>query len=364
MPHCVDFWKRWEKERNFCGLSVQHASKLDRHYNFVKTLSQEYCIELEVILKLFSSAASSNSAFIGLKPDSKIREATIKKIIECLREGKQIRQIDMIEWTGVRTWSDEVAKENLHPLAYNSFRAGQQRKQASIERAKTSGTDNMPCAGGQSAGDAHDFSLESRIGYINRITSVGQKNIISLLISEGHAKDEYDAFSKALGWAVDRIKKPPVKTENIKSIAYSCDEKNEESWPQIGEAVIVVSGTNKGQTGEIIHFTENVEPAAIKTTNDSILFENFKDIEKIIEESQESKKPSANTEEKSKILDAKGQPIFVGAKVRQVFGKTRANGTGDVRAISEEGQVNVKFAFSQKVLPASHFEMVKIEERK
>ncbi len=56
--------------------------------------------------------------------------------------------------------------------------------------------------------------------------------------------------------------------------------------------------------------------------------------------------------------DARGNVLFVGAKVRQVAGKSRANGIGSVKAISNvDGLVNVQFMISKKVLPADHFEL-------
>ncbi len=56
--------------------------------------------------------------------------------------------------------------------------------------------------------------------------------------------------------------------------------------------------------------------------------------------------------------DARGNILFVGARVRQVAGKSRANGFGSVKAISKvDGLVNVQFLISKKVLPADHFEL-------
>jgi hypothetical protein len=83
-------------------------------------------------------------------------------------------------------------------------------------------------------------------------------------------------------------------------------------------------------------------------------------LKKKAENQSKKKLPSKTPLSDSSVLDARGNPLFVGAIVKQVLavGKKIAAGKGSIKAISNDGLCHVSFPFNTKVLSGKHFELI------
>jgi len=339
MAHCLDFWRKWKQEENFCGVGKLQVRKLNKYLALATELKEKYGIDEEQVYTHLSASAVNNTGLSGLV-DCPLRKEVLDKIAANITGQKQVRQLDILEWTGIRSWTDDFAKEHLSPLAFRSFKyAGKRNRERAIKRAKLASSDNLQYGRGS---DAADFPLEARLDYIRRITSIGQANILKQIIDAGHAKDEYDALCVALAWASEKVaaqtpapvaEKPPDPQDVIE---YGTEFRLEELQFLGQFEDIKVAWKKYKETFPNSRRTYNSIKAKILTHNRQI-----------------------RAREKREEIPKDG--IIVGGKVKQIAGNERAYGVGTVEWI-HGNDVRVKFVSSTKILLRDHFEAVDMEK--
>ena len=62
MTHCVEFWKKWKKEPNFCGLSPQAISEIKAYLETVEKICKLGIPEEEVYESLPEGAGGLKCA--------------------------------------------------------------------------------------------------------------------------------------------------------------------------------------------------------------------------------------------------------------------------------------------------------------
>ncbi len=88
MTRCIDFWKKWRKEPNFCGLSTQAISEIKGYLELVDKIARAGIPE-ETIFELCPSGACRPVLRLS---DDETRLAGINYIVGLLKQNEKISQ--------------------------------------------------------------------------------------------------------------------------------------------------------------------------------------------------------------------------------------------------------------------------------
>lgn len=88
MPHCIEYFEKWRKEPNFCGIGKVSANQIDQYLKFVDEFAGEYDIDVAVIYRNCPSTAIK--PLLRFKKDSEIRIKAKKEIAEVLKNKQGI----------------------------------------------------------------------------------------------------------------------------------------------------------------------------------------------------------------------------------------------------------------------------------
>jgi len=202
MSHCIEFFEKWKKEENFCGIGKVQAGAINRYLETVNELVSGYSLDEKICYKLLPSSAITATGFLSLNPECPLRKVVLDKIAASLKDGKKLRRIDVVKMTGLNTWTLDFVKENCQKNALATYRSNHAHKLMSIRKAQNVDPNKLPWTllGGASA-----QGLEARMNFLKFFSSQGQINILQSIIDVGDAANLYDAYCTALTWASEIV---------------------------------------------------------------------------------------------------------------------------------------------------------------
>lgn len=84
MTRCVDFYKKWKSEPNFCGLGLGSARDVDKYLSLIEILSQQSDIPEGKFYKYLPLSAAKS--LLLFRTDSEIYRTATKKITDDLKK--------------------------------------------------------------------------------------------------------------------------------------------------------------------------------------------------------------------------------------------------------------------------------------
>jgi hypothetical protein len=174
MTHCVEFFRKWKKEPNFCGLGKSACNVVEQYLSFVNDLSSDHGINEDIVYR--NVPISSVKPLLKFKKDSDIRKKASRSIAQVLNSkqgvtGKYVNQVIGID------------------VSRKKFIQTQKTPQSEIptESLKTN-------------------KLKDKIRLITSALSSGQMDILIDVMKSNNLENEYEALSLIIKWASERIK--------------------------------------------------------------------------------------------------------------------------------------------------------------
>jgi hypothetical protein len=91
--HCLDYWHKWRKEYNFCGLRDQDAKENDKYLSLVDMIAGNGAgLDGDFILEHFTAGAAR--PLVRCKDDAAY-EKTLNYVVACLKKGETITGGDL-----------------------------------------------------------------------------------------------------------------------------------------------------------------------------------------------------------------------------------------------------------------------------
>jgi hypothetical protein len=172
---CVDYFRKWKKEPNFCGLGKTTANKVDKYLEFVEEFSEEYKFDEELIYR--NVPQSSITPIMRFKKDSDIRSKVKKQIAQTLRDKHAVS----LKYVNFLVGIDPTTKPlNQNPII-----------QSTSEIPKETFAKN---------------NVKEKLRVISSVLTPGQMGILSDVAKKKDLDDEYAALALVLIWAKERIK--------------------------------------------------------------------------------------------------------------------------------------------------------------
>lgn len=174
MTHCVDFWKKWKKQPNFCGLGKSAATSYDKYIKFVEDFSEEYKIPAELVYQNVPHTAVK--PLLKFKDSSDIKQKVTKQIAQVLKDKHAITG----KFINFQIGIDQPTKPVIEsPI--NGYESGISKE--ILEKTR----------------------IKDRVRLlINAISPPEHKILIDIMEHEG-LDNEYEALNRALIWARERI---------------------------------------------------------------------------------------------------------------------------------------------------------------
>lgn len=173
MTHCVDFFKKWKKEPNFCGLGKTACSDIERYLVFVDEFSSENGMDAEAVYR--NVPQNAVKPILKFKKDSDIRKRASKEIAKTLKSKQAVTGKYVNSVIGI------------------------------IPRPKT--YINPPVAivseGGKEAFATN--LVKDKVRLITSALSVGQLKVLTNVMEKEKLNNEYEAIGVVIKWASERL---------------------------------------------------------------------------------------------------------------------------------------------------------------
>lgn len=208
MAHCKEFFEKWKRDGNFCGVGEVQGTIIRAYLDFVHELSQNYGINEESCYKLLTSSAIAGNGFLLLSKESPRRKEVVEKIVDFLKRDQKVRRLDIRKWTAIAVWDNDFIETNCIASAKGTMKSNKVRTARSIQSAKIKAQNESWTASGQLV----DQPIEARIKNLQKVSTRGQINILEKIVSKGYAKDIYSAYCLVLTWAANNIETLPQRT--------------------------------------------------------------------------------------------------------------------------------------------------------
>jgi len=174
MVHCVDFWRKWKREPNFCGLGKKSSRSYDAYIEFVEDFSKRYSIPQEIVYLNVPHASVCD--LLRFKEDSDIRKRAQEEIANVLRERKSVTR------------------------AYVRARLG------IISEPRAAVVPPIVAAASGISKEVYDTTrVKDRIRLLNNAISTAERVVLIEIMKREGLDNEYEALGKALIWAKERI---------------------------------------------------------------------------------------------------------------------------------------------------------------
>lgn len=178
MTHCIDFWQKWKREPNFCGLGSSTAKSFDRYIDFVEDFSKEFGISHDVLYR--NVPQSAVKPILHFKKDSDVRVKATQKIAETLN-GKHAVTVKFVNSViGVPTVPSKMIEEPKVIIAPIS-----EQHRETIE----------------------SNNVKDKVRQITAALSTGQMNVLTKVMEQNGLNNEYEAISLVIKWASERVDK-------------------------------------------------------------------------------------------------------------------------------------------------------------
>ena len=174
MTHCVDFWKKWKKEPNFCGIGKSSARSYDKYLEFVDDFAKRYGFEPEVVYQ--NAPQTAVKALLRFKPDSDIRKRAEEQISQTLRGKHAITSTYVNYVIGIGPPSKPLITSPVVAAA------------SSIPKEAFNKAD-----------------VTDRTRLIVSALTTGQHQILLEVMEANNLDNEYEALAKVLVWAKERM---------------------------------------------------------------------------------------------------------------------------------------------------------------
>lgn len=127
--HCLDYWHKWKKEYNFCGLRPQDAKENDRYLDLVdKIAGNGTGLDGDFVLEHFTAGAAR--PLLRCKDDA-AHEKALNYVVACLKKGETITGGDLAATingfsgsTQLRTETPSVPVEKKPAHAFDGIHDG------------------------------------------------------------------------------------------------------------------------------------------------------------------------------------------------------------------------------------------------
>lgn len=173
MTHCPEFFKKWKKEPNFCGVGKAVASNIDRYIDFVEDFSKETGLEEGIIYR--NAPLNAVKPILKFKKDSDLRKQATKKIAQTLQGKQAISGKYVASIIGIVA---EPRKFVASPIA------------ATAELAQDALKTN---------------TVKDKIRLINSALTTGQIKILNDIMTKHELDNEYEAVALVIKWAGERL---------------------------------------------------------------------------------------------------------------------------------------------------------------
>jgi len=186
---CLEWFDKWEKEPNFCGLGSASARYVGKYMMFVKTFSKKYDIHPDIIYLNLSSSAAKH--LLQLKEDSPLRKEVKDKIAHKLKaEKKAVKQKLVDFYIGMEP------KRPPEPLKIPN-------------RIVMYG--NMPII----LNNVEGGELKKKISLLTTLLTEGQMEILYDLQKCTELSDEYGALCLGFIWIKERLEHEKLKITEV-----------------------------------------------------------------------------------------------------------------------------------------------------
>ena len=174
MTHCIDFWKKWKKEPNFCGIGKSSARSYDKYLEFVDNFSKEYDFEPEVVYQ--NAPQTAVKTLLRFKPESDIRKRAEQQIALTLRDKHAITSTYVNYIIGMGPSSKPLVTSPIVAAA------------SSIPKEAFSKAE-----------------ITDRVRLIRNALTTGQQGILLEVMKAKSFDNEYEALALALIWAKEKL---------------------------------------------------------------------------------------------------------------------------------------------------------------
>ena len=172
---CVDYFRKWKKEPNFCGVGKATENTINKYLEFVEEFAGEYKFDTELLYR--NAPQTAIKPLLKFKKDSDLRLKARKQIAQTLTDKHAISAKYVNFLIGI----DPTPK----PLAVNPI------VQATAEIPKEVFTKN---------------TVKDKLRILSSALTPGQMGILSDVAEKKDLDDEYAALSLVLIWAKERLK--------------------------------------------------------------------------------------------------------------------------------------------------------------
>ncbi len=178
MTHCVDFWKKWKTEPNFCGLGSSVAKQYDKYLTFVDEFSTEFEIDSDIVYR--NVPQSSIKRILQFKKSSDIRKKAEKSIADTLKSKRAItsKYVDSVIEIVPRT-----KKLITEPK---------------VVIAPLSESHQETIASNQ---------IKDKIRMLTTVLTTGQIEVLLEVAKQNNLDNEYEAMVMVIKWASEKINK-------------------------------------------------------------------------------------------------------------------------------------------------------------
>lgn len=202
MVHCIDFFRKWDKEENFCGLGKMAASQVTTYMRFTRELVLDYHLDEERVYEHLSVGSLHGAGLLALSRESPKRKEVIEEIVEAIKEGTYPSRRRIREWTGIEGWTPEFVRENCKRDTWNALFRARRKQHLRSEFFKIP----LDKWGTQTS--------QMKAEILRGLCTVRQLENLEAVVSAGMASDLYGAFDLALKWGAEDLPTPSQSNNN------------------------------------------------------------------------------------------------------------------------------------------------------
>ena len=175
MSHCTDFFKKWRRQPNFCGLGRVAQGYINGYLRFVDDFASEYGFDENIIYT--NVTASAVRQLLRFNKESDTRKRVEKQIAQTLKDkhaitGKYVNHLIGISPVSLPIKNTPIVAA-ISDIPKEAFSKGKQKDRIRL--------------------------------IVSAITS-GQHKILLEIMEKECLDDEYAALTTALIWAQERIR--------------------------------------------------------------------------------------------------------------------------------------------------------------
>ena len=174
MTACVDLYKKWKKEPNFCGLGNKEATLVNSYIEFVEEFSKDTGISEEIIYR--NAPRTAVKAILKFKKDSDIRTRVTKEIEKILKSKQAITTRFVSNAIGILPATKPFVKS---PIAIT--------------------------LSGASADATRTNEVRDKVRLITSALSSGQLKTLNEVMERYELNNEYEAIALVIKWAKERV---------------------------------------------------------------------------------------------------------------------------------------------------------------